>query len=245
MKPVEIIPAILPRDFADLKERVERAAPFVKFVQVDVSDGKLIPSSKTWPYQADKDVFASIIKEERGLPEWERVDYEIDVMVKNPERDVEDWILAGAKRLVLHLESEGDISSLLKSVKQKYGGSESALSVEVGVALPPGESIEKLDLFLAESNADSSVEALAKADFVQLMGISKIGFQGNPFREEVLGEVRALREKYPGLIIAIDGSVNDETAPLLIEAGANRLISGSYLFQATDFEEALRALRRT
>lgn len=231
MKNVEIIPAILPKNFAELEEKAKKAALFVSTIQVDVVDGKLIPN-KTWPYSGEREILTSIIKEERGLPGWEKLDYEVDLMVTNPEKDLNDWILAGAKRFVLHLESEGDMLSLLKATKEKYGNSkEGALSVEVGIALPPGEPIEKLEPFISE------------CDFVQLMGISKIGFQGNPFREEVLGEIRALREKYPELIISVDGGVDEETAEDLREAGASRLVSGLFLFDSPRFDEAIQILK--
>ncbi len=241
MLKVEIIPAILPRNFAELEEKATKAALFVSAIQVDVADGKLIPN-KTWPYSGERDILTSIIKEERGLPAWEKLDYEVDLMVANPEKDLNDWILAGAKRFVLHLESEGDMLALLKATKEKYGNSkEGAMSVEVGIALPPGESIEKLFPFIHHPAVEDFGET--SADFVQLMGISKIGFQGNPFREEVLGEIRALREKYPKLIISIDGGVSSDTAESLREAGANRLVSGSFLFESSSFDEALHILR--
>jgi len=72
------------------------------------------------------------------------------------------------------------------------------------------------------------------------MGIEHIGFQGEPFNEKVIEQIKNLKEKYPDLIISVDGSVNENTAPLLVEAGATRLIIGSALNESYDVEETIR-----
>ena len=75
------------------------------------------------------------------------------------------------------------------------------------------------------------------------MGIEKIGYQGQPFDERVIDQVKALRKEYPELIISVDGGVSFDTAPRLIEAGANRLVVGSVIFNSLDIRETVLALR--
>jgi len=91
--------------------------------------------------------------------------------------------------------------------------------VSVGVALNIDTQNETLDRYLP------------KIDLVQFMGIARIGYQGEPFDERVIPKIKELREKHPETIISVDGGVGFETAPALIEAGVNRLVSGSEILE--------------
>ena len=74
------------------------------------------------------------------------------------------------------------------------------------------------------------------------MGIEHPGSQAEPFDERVLSQIKSLREKYEELIISVDGSVNDKTAHLLRDAGASRLVVGSFLFDDFELEEKINYL---
>ena len=76
------------------------------------------------------------------------------------------------------------------------------------------------------------------------MGIAKIGFQGQPFDERVLANLRTLRAKYPTLSLGVDGSVTLETAPKLVEAGALWLACGSGVFAAPDIEQRISEFKK-
>jgi ribulose-phosphate 3-epimerase len=226
----EIIPAILPKSFDELQEKMELVTGFVPLVQVDVLDGLFLPN-KTWPYikggangQGDPD-FAQILKEEGGFPLWEELDFEVDLMVSNPEKVIQDWITAGAKRLIVHLESldqNTDPVKLFEKIKKSLPVKESILYTEIGVAIAPGTSDEKLDALLDH------------VDFVQFMGIEKVGFQKQPFDERTIQKIIRLRSARPNVTISIDGGVNLETAPKLVAAGVNRLVVGSAIFESED-----------
>ena len=102
---IEIIPAILPKDLEDLRDKMAQVSGIAPLVQIDVCDGKFVPS-KSWPYvKGGMDEFSRIIAEDEGFPFWDSLDLEIDLMVRKPEEVVDGWIRAGAKRLVLHIES--------------------------------------------------------------------------------------------------------------------------------------------
>ena len=78
---IEVIPAILPKGIGELREKVARVKESVKTVQFDFCDGIFVPT-RTWPYNGkSEDAYAEIIKENEGLPFWEDVDYEFDLMV--------------------------------------------------------------------------------------------------------------------------------------------------------------------
>ena len=98
----------MPRNFKDLRERMSLVSGFVPLVQIDVMDGVFVPN-KSWPYikKPDPD-FLKILNEENSFPYWEELDFEVDLMVSNPAVLVPEWITAGTKRLIVHIESVTD-----------------------------------------------------------------------------------------------------------------------------------------
>lgn len=227
----EIIPAILPEDIDDLREKLSLISGILPLVQIDVCDGKFTPT-KTWPYKKGvSETFLRIVGQEEGFPFWDSVDFEVDLMVKHPENIIDDWIATGAKRVIIHIESTPDPLSLIRKIKQAYGtASESSYGVEVGAALNVETPNEEIYDLLNETDD----EGLPVIDLVQFMGIENIGYQGEPFDERVFEKIRDLRERFPETIISVDGGVSLENAAELIEAGANRLVSGSAIFESGD-----------
>ena len=237
---IEIIPAILPEDIDDLREKLSLVSGIAPLAQVDVCDGKFVPV-KTWPYKKGVDeTFLRIVGQEEGFPFWDSIDFEADLMVKHPENIIDDWISAGAKRIVIHIESTPDPLSLFRKIRQEYGSSsEASYGVEIGAALNIETPNEEIYDILSEVD-DGGAPTI---DFVQFMGIENIGYQGEPFDERVLEKIRDLREMYPNTIISVDGGVSLENAAELIEAGANRLVSGSAIFESGDIAEAIETFQ--
>lgn len=219
---VEIIPAILPKSFDELSEAMSQVSGLVKMVQVDVCDGVFV-TNKTWPYIHKNDAdFAEILKENGGFPYWEEMDFEVDLMIKPTEEEIQKWVTAGAKRLVIHVESVENPAEFIEKVRNSLPGSDSAFHIELGVAI--------------NSNTPNDVlKHVAKhVNFIQCMGIQKIGHQGEAFDPNVLEKIHELRVMYPSVTISVDGGVNEETAPQLIDAGATRLVIGSAIFGSGD-----------
>ena len=90
-----------------------------------------------------------------------------------------------------------------------------------------------------DTKLDSFYSHVLEADFIHLMSIDKIGEQGNKFDEKIFEKIKDLKEKFPETIISIDGGVNLENAPELVEAGVQRLVIGSAIFNNPEPEEAL------
>lgn len=219
---VEIIPAIMPKGYEHLDEMMSLFVGVAGVVQLDIMDGKFVPA-RTWPYPRDAH-FEAIIAEEEGMPRWEDIDFEVDLMVEDPESVVSKWVQAGASRIIVHVESMKDFESIRNAVPEDF--------IELGLAINTATPLEVIDSYI-----DS-------IDFVQCMGIARIGFQGEAFDERVLEKVRALRAKYPELPISIDGSVNFDTARMLVDAGATRLVSGSAILEADDFTQAIARMEK-
>ncbi len=234
----EVLPAIIPESYEDLNCKMSAVKGVVKLVQVDICDGKFVPS-KSWPYVGDyENHFEKITEEDEGFPFWQNMDFEADLMIKNPEESAEKWIKAGAKALVLHIESSPKILELVKDLRKTYGYSgDSLINVEIGIALNIDTSNEVLNEFLEPNAQDKTL-----ADFVQFMGIKKIGYQGQEFDEEVYEKISDLRKKYPNITISVDGGVSFDNYKYLVEAGANKLISGSAIYESENIKEAVEEM---
>lgn len=209
MNKIEIIPAILPKDWYELEDKINLIAGMVKNVQIDICDGQFVQNA-TWPYRKTDDNFEKIKKEEIGLPEWQRLDYEFDLMINyKTGEEALDWVRAGAKRVIIHNKSQGGIENIISALKS---------NVEIGLAIEVDEDISVIEKFKDSIGS------------VQCMGIDRIGFQGQRFDVEVIEKIRQIRAKYADIVIAIDGGVTIQNAKEIIEAGANRLIVGSGIF---------------
>lgn len=223
----EVIPAVLANNINDLRQKIANVVNIAKIVQIDICDGRFV-ESQSWPMRKDDIVSTSLIlEEEEGLPYWENLDFEFDLMVKDAIKQFDFFVRLGAKRIIFHLEAEekNNLKDFINSI-DPY----TRENLEIGIAINTTTEIGALFPFI------NSI------DFVQCMGIEHIGFQGEPFDEKVLDQIKNLREKYSDLIISVDGSVNEDTAPKLVKAGANRLIVGSVLMRSFDVKETMREL---
>jgi len=258
---MEIIPAVIPQSKKDLRDHIEKVHRVVPIMQIDVCDGRFV-SSVSWPYVsvagkgAGSSSGAKALAHARsaetvdaelqsfmgdGLPYWEDLDYEIDMMVDDPVREIERWIAVGAKRLVLHVKSlEKDGMSLGDGLDIFF----STLEKEHGYV-----DAKHFDFFElgAALSIDTPVETLApyidKFHFIQLMGIDTIGFQGQHFDEKVLDKIREAKRLFPDVPVSVDGGVSLDTAGELIDAGANRLVAGSAIFKSPSIADAVNALK--
>lgn len=218
---IEVIPAIIPESFDDLAKNIERVRRHVSRVQVDVMDMKFAPQA-TWPYN-DSGEFRKIVAKQRGLPFWEDVNFEIDMMVEKPEHFISEWITAGATALIIHVESSLLTDQIILKLRKE--------GIEIGLALVPSSSNEEVYGYLGA------------IDFVQFMGNDRIGYHGVELNEKVIQKIKDLRERNDRVTIAVDIGVNEETAPRLVEAGANKLVSGSAIFNSENLEETIKKLQ--
>ena len=219
----------MPRSFEDLKEKVSMVRGATKLVQVDLCDGVFV-KRVTWPYHAeDKESLDAILAETVGMPEWEKIEYELDLMVADGVKNIGTYLSLGPKRIIFHIEAFSDPKELLNYFEtielyiQEH--------TEFGLALEIDTDISVLEQFLPYIK------------FVQCMGIATIGRQGEPFDERVLEKIKSIRAKYPELGISVDGGVNFDTAPSLIEAGSTRLVAGSAIFENPNPHGAIQELK--
>lgn len=223
-KNIEIIPAILPKDFDDLERKLALLKDTYAIlgvskkpmVQIDVCDG-LFVKTKTWPY-CGKDTLESL------TPFCDDFDFEIDLFVQNPKSVLLAWQKVGVKRIILHIESLASCSlgELFADLDVQ--------AIQFGFSLNLQTAMKGLDQYIRD------------ADFFQFMGISRVGYQGEKFNKGVLKKVKAFRQNNPEVIVTVDGGVNLKNAQDLIKAGVSRLVVGSAIFGKHDAEEIAKII---
>ncbi|MBP9715216.1 MAG: hypothetical protein KBD52_01880 [Candidatus Pacebacteria bacterium] len=229
---IEIIPAILPKDYEDMKNKIALVRGLVPLAQIDLCDGIFVPS-QTWPFSTggnDDYNFQNIINEKEGMPFWEDIDFELDLMVADAMENFDIYTKLGPKRIIFHIEAFPD----LQEFKHFLEGIDFFIrdSIEIGVAINPTTPIEQI------------YDIANSIDYVQCMAIEKIGYQAQGFSEKVFPQIASLKEKFPDLVIGIDGAVSMQTAKRLIDAGATRLAVGSALFNTTDIIDTLEKFKQ-
>jgi ribulose-phosphate 3-epimerase len=214
-----IIPAIIPDSLEHLESRLSEMRGAVKRVQVDVMDGTYTKNT-SWPYSGvQKEAFEAIRREDEGLPYWQEFDFEIDLLLEKPEKRIDEWALAGAACLIVHVESTDKLDDIASECNNRR--------IEMALALKPSTDIQKLS---------SQIE---RALFVQVMGNDRIGYHGVTLDKKVLDKIREIKKQWPHSEVGVDIGVNTETLPQLIEAGAERFACGSAVFNFTDPSSAI------
>ena len=137
-------------------------------------------------------------------------------MVNNPEEVIAEWITAGAKRIIIHPKTTEKLEECMNLMQGV---------VEIGFAF----------------GIDEPVEIMDGVDFIQLMGISNIGVQGEPFNDYVIDKLEEVREQYPDVPISIDGGINLDTA---IDLGrADRFVIGSAIYESDNIPQTIEEFR--
>jgi ribulose-phosphate 3-epimerase len=217
-----IIPAIIPRSYEHLAEEIGKVSRAASRVQIDILDGVYTPKA-SWPYNGtDRTSFDKVVTQEQGLPAWEHVDIEVDLMVARPETCIEEWAQAGATSVIVHLESTEALNDI-RTLCDTY-------EVTLALAIKPLTDIDKLAPY---------VDYIS---FVQCMGSQEVGRQGVPLDVRVLDTIRMIHTRWPNLTIGVDIGVSEKTIPSLVDAGATRFAVGSAVFSALDPGEQVQSL---
>lgn len=222
---MQIIPAIMPKNINDMRDKMAQVIGACSLVQLDIMDGKFV-KSKTFPFNPkDADFIEQILSEEEALPYWQELDVEFDLMVLNAHKNFDMYVSLGPKRIIFHIEAEGntiEFQEFLEGIDMY-----TRENIEIGIAINNDTPIENLYPFVPY------------VSFVQFMGIKNIGYQGEAFDERVLDRIEVFHTKYPDVVISVDGSVNEDTIGMLIEKGATRFVIGSALFDSFDPREKI------
>jgi pentose-5-phosphate-3-epimerase len=205
---LEIIPAILPTNLGELEEGLSRLRGAAPLIQIDF-------------------VGKNILEGEESIPFWEEFEFEADIMLSHPSKELRAILDLGLSRVVVHA-SASDAKEAFMMLQDTRAGE---YKIEVGLALASHDTLEAVAPF----------ENLF--DYIQVMGIDHIGVQGEPPdpHHKELELIKSLRQKYPEITIQVDGAAGAHPKEL-VEAGANRLIVGSRVMSADDPRAELKAI---
>jgi ribulose-phosphate 3-epimerase len=212
---IKIAPSILSADFAKLGEEIKDVEiGGADYIHVDVMDGHFVPNITIGP------LIVEAIRPITKRP------LDVHLMIENPDQYISAFANAGADIITVHVEACPHLHRTIQLIKSH--------GVKAGVVLNPATPVDTIKHIIED------------IDLVLLMTVNP-GFGGQKFIHSVLPKIeevaRMVKEKNLNVEIEVDGGVNEETARLCVEAGANVLVAGSAVYNQVDRKAAIEKIR--
>ncbi|WP_276496076.1 ribulose-phosphate 3-epimerase [Pontibacter litorisediminis] len=214
MRPI-IAPSVLASDFANLQSEVEMLnSSQADWLHIDIMDGRFVPNIS----------FGFPVME--AIKRYAQKPMDVHLMIVEPELYIERFREAGADTISVHVEACTHLHRTLQQIR--------ATGAKAGIAVNPHTSVQQLE------------DVIADADQVCLMSVNP-GFGGQKFIENTYRKIEALKnliiQRNSQALIEVDGGVNQDNAPLLLERGADVLVAGSFVFSSADPVQTIATLK--
>ena len=217
MKKIQISPSILSANFSQLGVEISKLEKGgADMIHVDVMDGHFVPNLTIGP---------PVIK---ALRNYTKLPFDVHLMIKPVHKYIKDYSEAGADIITIHPEATDNLKDSIKLIKE--------LGKKVGVSLNP------------ETKTDIIVKLLKEIDLILIMSVHP-GFGGQKFIPEVINKIKELKniksKENLQFDIEVDGGIDFNNAKLVIDAGANILVSGTTIFKNNngDIKKNIKTLR--
>ncbi len=203
MKKIQISPSILSADFSQLGKEINRLEEGgADLIHVDVMDGHFVPNLTIGP---------PVIK---NLRKFTKLPFDVHLMISPVHQYIESYAEAGADIITIHPEATENLKETINLIKR--------FNKKVGVSLNPKTEIDKL------------INDIEDIDLILVMSVNP-GFGGQKFMPEVLDKIKKLKnikdENKYNFDIEVDGGINFKNSKLVLDAGANILVSGTTIFK--------------
>jgi len=212
---MKISPSILSADFSRLGEEIQNIEKAgADYIHLDVMDGSFVPN-----ITIGNEVVKNLRKK-TALP------FDVHLMINNPDNHIKAFADAGSDIITIHAEASIHLDRSLDLIK--------SFGKKAGVSIVPSTHEDVLDY------------VLEKLDLILVMTVNP-GFGGQKFLSSQLKKIENLRKKIDKIgkkiELEVDGGINEETSKIVASAGADVLVSGSYIFGSGDYASAIKKLR--